>query len=207
MGKTVSVLFAGNRHQSKLSILIFHRHRQDKPPKMSENKRPADEENGGNGNHETKKPKSEVPSGILLFTGATDWDDVGRKTGGLPRSANTIWSPVLLEALEEVQIESVSSGPSAAHQFAIDTEGKVYAWGRNEKGQLGLNDLKDRKCPTVVEELTGYRIVATAVGKNHSLFLTDKGEILACGDNKCCQTGVKGKSMLKVPTIVNYDGP
>jgi len=160
---------------------------------MSENKRPADEENGANGNHETKKPKSEVPSGILLFTGATDWDDVGRKTGGLPRSANTIWSPVLLEALEEVQIESISSGPSAVHQFAVDTEGKVYAWGRNEKGQLGLNDLKDRKCPTVVEELTGYRVVATAVGKNHSLFLTDKGQVLACGDNKCGQIGKKSR--------------
>jgi len=174
---------------------------------MSENKRPADEENGANGNHETKKPKSEVPSGILLFTGATDWDDVGRKTGGLPRSANTIWSPVLLEALEEVQIESISSGPSAVHQFAVDTEGKVYAWGRNEKGQLGLNDLKDRKCPTVVEELTGYRVVATAVGKNHSLFLTDKGQVLACGDNKCGQIGKKAGGMVKKPELVTYDGP
>jgi len=174
---------------------------------MSENKRPAEEENGGNGVTETKKPKSDIPSGILLFTGATDWDDVGRKTNQLPRSNNTIWSPQRLAALEDVQIESVSSGPSAVHQFAVSNEGMVYAWGRNEKGQLGLNDLKDRKCPTLVTELTGYRIVATAVGKNHSLFLTDKGEILACGDNKCCQTGVKGKSMLKVPTIVNYDGP
>jgi len=174
---------------------------------MSENKRPADEENGANGNHETKKPKSAVPSGILLFTGATDWDDVGRKTGGLPRSNNTIWSPVKIDALEEVQIESVSSGPSAVHQFAITSEGKVYAWGRNEKGQLGLNDLKDRKCPTLVEDLDGYRIVHIAVGKNHSLFLTDKGQVLACGDNKCGQMAQKAGGMVKTPKIVSYDGP
>jgi len=174
---------------------------------MSENKRPADEENGGNGVHETKKPKSDIPSGILLFTGATDWDDVGRKTGGLPRSNNTIWSPVRLEALEDVQIESVSSGPSAVHQFAVSTEGKVYAWGRNEKGQLGLNDLKDRKCPTLVEDLTGYRIVATAAGKNHSLFLTDKGQVLACGDNKCGQIAQKAGGMVKTPKLLSYDGP
>jgi len=173
---------------------------------MSENKRPADEENG-NGVHETKKPKSAVPSGILLFTGATDWDDVGRKTGGLPRSANTIWSPVKIDALEEVQIESVSSGPSAVHQFAITSEGKVYAWGRNEKGQLGLNDLKDRKCPTLVEDLDGYRIVHVAVGKNHSLFLTDKGQVLACGDNKCGQMAQKAGGMVKTPKLVSYDGP
>lgn len=174
---------------------------------MSENKRPADEENGGNGVHETKKPKSAVPSGILLFTGATDWDDVGRKTGGLPRSNNTIWAPVKIDALEEVQIESVSSGPSAVHQFAITDEGKVYAWGRNEKGQLGLNDLKDRKCPTLVEDLDGYRIVHIAVGKNHSLFLTDKGQVLACGDNKCGQMAQKAGGMVKSPKIVSYDGP
>jgi len=174
---------------------------------MSENKRPADGENGSNGATDTKKPKSEIPSGILLFTGATDWDDVGRKTNTLPRSNNTIWSPVRLEALEDVQIESVSSGASAVHQFAVSNEGKVYAWGRNEKGQLGLNDLKDRKCPTLVEDLTGYRVVATSCGKNHSLFLTDKGQVLACGDNKCGQIGSKAGGIVKTPKIVTYDGP
>ena len=92
----------------------------------------------------------DIPSGILLFTGATDWDDVGRKTNNLPRSNNTFYSPLRLAALKEVQIEAVSSGPGAAHQFAITSEGKVYAWGRNENGQLGLEDLKDRKCKLII---------------------------------------------------------
>merc|ERR1711976_680080 len=177
-----------------------------KPFKMS-NKRPGEDENGDNGVTDSKKARPDVPSGILLFSGATDWDDVGRKTNALPRSPNTIWQPVKLAALEDVQIEFVSSGPCAVHTFAITTEGKVYSWGRNEKGQLGLNDLKDRKCPTVVEELTGYRVVATAVGKNHSLFLTDKGQVLACGDNKCGQIGKKAGGMVKKPELVTYDGP
>ena len=110
----------------------------------------------------------------MLFTGATDWDDVGRKTNNLARSPNTIWQPMRLEALKDLEIESVSSGSAAVHQFAVTTDGKVYAWGRNERGQLGVNDLKDRKCPTLVEALTGYRIVATAAGRMHSLFLTGK---------------------------------
>jgi len=168
-------------------------------------KRTAEEENNTNG--DAKKPKSDVPSGILLFTGATDWDDVGRKTNFLPRSPNTIYSPVKLDALEEVQIEAVSSGPAAAHQFAITSEGKVYAWGRNENGQLGLDDLKDRKCPTIVTELDGYRVVDVAVGRKHSLFLTDKGQVLACGENSTAQCGVKGKSSYKKPVLVSYDGP
>lgn len=43
-----------NPHQSKLSILIVYQISQN----MSENKRPADEENGSNGATDTKKPKS-----------------------------------------------------------------------------------------------------------------------------------------------------
>ena len=143
----------------------------------------------------------------MLFSGATDWDDVGRKTNQLPRSPNTIWQPVKLAALEDVQIEYVSSGPAAVHTFAITTEGKVYSWGRNEKGQLGLNDLKDRKCPTLVTALDGYRVVKATPGKNHSLFLTDKGQVLSCGENKQSQCGVKGSKMYKTPVLVTYDGP
>ena len=36
---------------------------------MSENKRPADEENGANGNHETKKPKSVSSAISLIYAG------------------------------------------------------------------------------------------------------------------------------------------
>ena len=144
----------------------------------------------------------DVDAGILLFSGATDWDDVGRKTNQLPRSPNTIWQPVKLAALEDVQIEYVSSGPAAVHTFAITTEGKVYSWGRNEKGQLGLNDLKDRKCPTLVTALDGYRVVKASPGKNHSLFLTDKGQVLSCGENIKSQWGVKGNKIYKTPVLV-----
>ena len=71
-----------------------------------------------------------------------------------------------------LQIEFVSSGPCSVHIFAITETGAVYSWGRNDKGQLGLGDTKDRKCPTLVEALSGYRVVKIATGKNHSLFLT-----------------------------------
>lgn len=170
-------------------------------------KRSGEEENNGdNGSTEVKKAKSDLPSGTVLFTGATDWDDVGRKTNNLARSPNTIWQPMRLEALKDLEIESVSSGSAAVHQFAVTTDGKVYAWGRNERGQLGVNDLKDRKCPTLVEALTGYRIVATAAGRMHSLFLTEKGQVLACGENKCGQCGTKDGANFKTPQLVTYDG-
>ena len=123
------------------------------------------------------------------------------------RSPNTQYTPCRIKALEDVEIEAVSSGPAAAHQLAITSEGKVYAFGRNENGQLGLDDLKDRKCPNLITELDGHRVVAVAVGRRHSLFLTDKGQVLACGDNSQGQCGVKGKNTYKKPELVTYDGP
>ena len=108
----------------------------------------------------------------MLFSGATDWEDVGRKTTALPRSANTIWKPKRLAALKDVNVVAVSSGSSSVHMFAVTEDGEVYGWGRNEKGQLGLGDTKDRKCPTKIKDINGYKVVKAATGKNHSLFLT-----------------------------------
>lgn len=149
-----------------------------------------------------------MPSGVLLFSGATDWEEVGRKNTALTRSRNTIWKPVRLAALKDKRVVSVSSGPGSVHMFVVTDEGEVFGWGRNEKGQLGLGDTKDRKCPALVAELTGHKVVKVATGKNHSLFLTDEGRVLACGDNKNGQSaGGSGVSVNTKPMAVVYDGP
>ena len=114
----------------------------------------------------------DLPSGTVLFSGATDWEEVGRKTATLPRSENTIWRPVRLQALVDKKVVAISTSSSSVHMFAVTDEGHVYGWGRNEKGQLGIGDAKDRKCPTLLKELTGHKVVSIATGRNHSLFLT-----------------------------------
>ena len=88
-----------------------------------------------------------MEGGTLLFAGATDWKLVGRKAGELSKSTNTQWSPTRLAALKDVKIVSVSKNCASANCFAIDEEGQVWAWGRNEAGQLGLGDTEDRFLP------------------------------------------------------------
>lgn len=163
------------------------------------------EENGDNG---AKKGKIDSEAGILLFSGATDWKEVGRKGGELVNSKNTQWSPVRLEALKDIKVRAVNKSCISPFCFAITEDGEVYAWGRNEKGQLGLGDTDDRKVPTLIEELTGYDITEISSGKNHTLFLTSEGKVLVCGDNSHGQCGVgKAPSQITKPKLMSYSGP
>ncbi|CAL9246264.1 unnamed protein product [Arabidopsis halleri] len=58
--------------------------------------------------------------------------------------------PKLLEApnLENVNVKIISCG--ARHTAVIADEGKVFCWGWNKYGQLGLGDVIDRNAPSEV---------------------------------------------------------
>jgi len=162
-------------------------------------------EDASNGDTGAKKEKLEA--GTLLFSGATDWKLVGRKGNELVKSTNTQWSPVRLEALKDVNIVGVNKGSSSAFCMAIDESGQVFAWGRNENGQLGLGNTKDVMVPTLVQELTGYQVAEIATGKGHTLFLTTCGKVLAAGDNDKGQCG-QGKKTgnIDTPKLISHEG-
>ncbi len=67
---------------------------------------------------------------------------------------------------------AVASGCTSVHMFALTSDGRVFGWGRNEKGQLGLGHARDRKCPTQITDMDDKKVVAAATGRNHSLLLT-----------------------------------
>jgi alpha-tubulin suppressor-like RCC1 family protein len=75
--------------------------------------------------------------------------------------------------------------------------------GGNSYGQLGLGDIKERLTPTRVPGLTGVK--AIAAGGDHSLALTESGEVYAWGGNSYGQLGLgDGKDRLtptKVPGL------
>ena len=88
---------------------------------------------------------------------------------------------------ELVQIESGNN-----HSLALDSEGKVYAWGRNSEGQLGDGTNIDRSIPVLVDisgVLNGKNIVKVSAGADHSLALDDQGKVYAWGRNNEGQLG------------------
>ncbi|KAJ6773593.1 PROTEIN RCC2 [Salix purpurea] len=133
-----------------------------------------------------EETKVEEKGGELLFCGATCWDIIGRKKGA--QEGNLI-SPTRLRPLVGVDIRVVASGSSSCHCVALDVEGRCYTWGRNERGQLGQGDTIQRDRPTVVSELSKYKLIRAGAGRSHSVVVTEDGLSLAFGWNKHGQLG------------------
>mmetsp|Transcript_14354 Transcript_14354/g.25599 ORF Transcript_14354/g.25599 Transcript_14354/m.25599 type:complete len:574 (-) Transcript_14354:164-1885(-) len=70
------------------------------------------------------------------------------------------------------------------HVLALTNLGKVYAWGENGCGQLGLNDTQTRYEPTFVEGLSLETVTEILAVENMSYALTNHGWVYAWGDNK-----------------------
>ena len=67
-----------------------------------------------------------------------------------------------------------------AHSLAITVEGEVYAFGRNDDGQLGLGHTSDTPAPQSVELSSEDSITDISAGHKHSLFIAG-GEAYSCG--------------------------
>eukprot|EP01083_Nonionella_stella_P032880 90002_1 len=72
--------------------------------------------------------------------------------------------PRICTALIKKKIIKISS--FFAHSLCIDANGCVYSWGRNQYGQLGLGDCKDRNTPQILilDALKQYSALSAAVG-------------------------------------------
>ncbi|XVF35992.1 hypothetical protein REPUB_Repub19eG0019800 [Reevesia pubescens] len=135
---------------------------------------------------EKKVEEEKKKGGELLFCGSTCWDVVGRRKGAVE---GNLVSPTRLRPLVGVDIRFVASGCASCHCVALDVEGRCYTWGRNEKGQLGHGDTIQRDRPTVVSELSKYKIIKAGGGRSHTVVVTDEGNSLAFGWNKHGQLG------------------
>ncbi|XP_041458233.1 uncharacterized protein LOC121410305 isoform X1 [Lytechinus variegatus] len=71
---------------------------------------------------------------------------------------------------------------SSTHITLVTYERVVYSWGEGSKGQLGHGDLDPRKVPTSVEALKGKSITRVACGAGFSVFGSDNGIVMTCGD-------------------------
>ncbi|KAJ6249226.1 hypothetical protein M0813_01826 [Anaeramoeba flamelloides] len=97
-------------------------------------------------------------------------------------------------------VKNVWSGVYANHCFLQTCNGKLYSWGRNYYGQLGLNDRNDRCCPTEVSRFENKDINKICCGSDNTLFLVDK-KLYICGDTSYSE--IKSWKITKI--LEDYD--
>ena len=79
-----------------------------------------------------------------------------------------------------------------AHSLALDSEGRVFAWGNNLLGQLGDGTTTNRLSPvpvTTLGVLDGQSISSVAAGHYYSVALSSTGDIFSWGTNGDGQLG------------------
>ncbi|KAA0194131.1 hypothetical protein HAZT_HAZT005946 [Hyalella azteca] len=142
--------------------------------------------------------------GTLLLSGCVQWNLIGRRNLKATPALQH-FTPRRAKTFANIKVSFVASHCSAAHHIIITQDGTVYTMGRNEKGQLGCGDCEEHAGPVKVNALDGLHVIAGAVGRNHSLFLTDDGTVYACGDNKSGQCGVgNNTAVITTPTKIDF---
>lgn len=68
---------------------------------------------------------------------------------------------------------------------------RIFGWGKNNHGQLGLGDTETRRTPTEILPLTQKDMVQIECGASHSVVLTSNGQVWGFGNNNYGQCGVE----------------
>lgn len=110
-------------------------------------------------------------------------------------------APALVNVPDGVTFTAVAAGYS--HSLAIGSDGNVYAWGRDNYGQLGNGASGDALTPELVEAPDGVTFTAIAAGYYHSLAVGSDGHVYAWGSNFSGQLGNGATEDALVPTPVD----
>jgi alpha-tubulin suppressor-like RCC1 family protein len=124
---------------------------------------------------------------VLLADGTVlGWGGNSSGQVGSASHDSYVLQPQLLSNLPPVQ--ALWAGDQQL--FALTRDGRVFAWGSNTFGELGLGDNIDRFQPV---EMTGFTNVVALVGGNRfSAALKKDGTVWAWGDNSFHQLGGDG---------------
>ena len=104
------------------------------------------------------------------------------------------------------KILSLKGGGNQLVALVQDQSGhkSVYAYGRNDFGQLGQGHTEHCHVFTKISALDESKIQAIEVGSTHTLFLTDDGKALCCGSNKYGQLGDEDdEKATLIPTAID----
>uniref|UniRef100_A0ABS3ISC5 InlB B-repeat-containing protein n=1 Tax=Bifidobacterium asteroides TaxID=1684 RepID=A0ABS3ISC5_9BIFI len=132
----------------------------------------------------------------------TQWttaDVSGGDTGG---SAITLTPP----KPRGVRFAQVSAGHD--HTLAVGSDGHVYAWGDNRKGELGDSTTINKNTPVRITEneaIKGKIFISVSAGTTFSMALASDGTVYTWGDNSRGELGNGSTTDSSVPVKANLN--
>ena len=82
-------------------------------------------------------------------------------------------------------------------------DGTLWAWGRNNNGQLGIGNTADQVYPQQVGEDTGW--TGVACGFEHSVAIKSDGTLWSWGNNESGQLGLENTTNYNTPQKIGSD--
>lgn len=143
--------------------------------------------------------------GISLFgTGINTDSQIGfHKLGGItnkPMEAMIYPSPITLPKIrEDEKVNIVKCAAGRAHSIVLSEAGIIYTMGNNAFGQCARPIIEDEKyeASQMIHRIDSKSLIGdddavkdVVCGQDHSLLLTQKGKVFACGWGADGQTGL-----------------
>ena len=125
--------------------------------------------------------------------GSNQWGQLGLGHDNNKNSPQELLFP-------NIKIKSVSCGFN--HTMGLTTSGKLYVWGKNDTGQLGLGDVFHRNFPQEVY-LKEY-IKSIHGGDCHTICMTHNDKIYSWGCNEEGQLGLGDKECRSKPCELKF---
>jgi hypothetical protein len=110
------------------------------------------------------------------------------------------FTPIKVNGFNDEKVIMISCGGS--HSMALTESKQVFSWGYNSFGQLGIGTKKNTNKPKRIK-LDGVKIHKICCGYNHSLLLSEEGDIYAFGNNNFGQIGNGNKGNVLKPFKLN----
>ncbi|XP_012527820.1 probable E3 ubiquitin-protein ligase HERC4 isoform X2 [Monomorium pharaonis] len=120
-------------------------------------------------------------NGQMYSCGNNDYGQLGHE---MPRKRLQ-----LIPGLDAFVFKTIACGN--CHTLAVNEWGQLFSWGCNLNGQLGLDTvISMERVPRMVKALGTNVIVQIACGVEHSIALTNDGDLYAWGSNRDGQLGL-----------------
>jgi alpha-tubulin suppressor-like RCC1 family protein len=127
-------------------------------------------------------------TGQLYAFGFNDFGQLGTPTNSGTFKPNPVAALVVLPGASG-PVTEIAAG--SYHSLALTSTGQLYAFGKNQSGQLGITPNNDANPTPALVGLPGASgpVTQIAAGGDHSLALTSAGQLYAFGRNRFGQLG------------------